>query len=150
MNKGKIMSEENDKPPKSFYWISGVALVWNLMGMSAYVAQVTMTPEAMNALPEAERMLYENVPSWATSAFAIAVTAGTLGCVLLLMRKALAMPVLIASLLGVLAQNFNSFVLMDSMSVLGAVAVIFAAAVTIIGAYLIWFTNDSKKNGWLN
>jgi|TARA_B110000196_G_scaffold315545_1_gene325343 hypothetical protein len=144
------MSEENSKPPKSFYWTAGIALVWNLMGMSAYVAQVTMTPDAMSALPEAERMLYENVPSWATSAFAIAVTAGTLGCVLLLMRKALAMPVFIASLLGVLAQNYNSFVLMDTMSVLGAVAAIFSAAVTIIGAYLIWFTSDSKKNGWLS
>jgi hypothetical protein len=144
------MSEENSKPPKSFYWTAGIALVWNLMGMSAYVAQVTMTPDAMSALPEAERMLYENVPSWATSAFAIAVTAGTLGCVLLLMRKALAMLVFIASLLGVLAQNYNSFVLMDTMSVLGAVAAIFSAAVTIIGAYLIWFTSDSKKNGWLS
>jgi len=144
------MSEENGKPPKSFYWTAGVALVWNLMGMSAYVAQVTMAPEAMNALPEAERMLYENVPSWATSAFAIAVTAGTLGCVLLLMRKALAMPVFIASLLGVLAQNYNSFVLMDALSVLGPVAAIFSGAVAVIGAYLIWFTGDSKKNGWLN
>lgn len=144
------MSEENGKPPKSFYWTAGIALVWNLMGMSAYVAQVTMTPDAMNALPEAERMLYENVPSWATSAFAIAVTAGTLGCVLLLMRKALAMPVFIASLLGVLAQNYNSFVLMDTLSVLGPVAAIFSAAVAVIGAYLIWFTSESKKKGWLN
>jgi hypothetical protein len=144
------MPEENSKPPKSFYWTAGVALAWNLLGMSAYVAQVTMTPDAMNALPEAERMLYENVPSWATSAFAIAVTAGTLGCLLLLMRKVLAMPVFIASLLGVLAQNFNFFVLMDAMAVLGAVAAIFSAAVTIIGAYLIWFTDNSKKNGWLN
>ena len=144
------MSEETSKPAKSFYWTAGVALVWNLMGMSAYVAQVTMTPEAMNALPDAERMLYENVPSWATSAFAIAVTAGTLGCLLLLMRKALAIPVLIASLLGVLAQNFNSFVLMDTLSVLGPVGAIFSAAVIVIGAYLIWFATESRKNGWLN
>lgn len=144
------MSEENAKPPKSFYWIAGLALVWNLMGMSTYVAQVTMTPDAMQVLPEAERMLYENMPNWVTSAFAIAVTAGTLGCLLLLMRKALAVPVLIVSLLGVLAQNFNSFVLMNAMSVVGTAGAIFSASIVIIGIYLIWFAYDSKKNGWLN
>ncbi len=108
------MSNENGKPPKSFYWTAGVALLWNLMGMSVYVAQVTIAPETLSALPDAERMLYENVPSWATSAYAIAVTAGTLGCLLLLLRKTLAIPVLITSLLGILAQNYNSIILMDA------------------------------------
>ena len=144
------MSQENGKPPKSFYWTAGIALVWNLMGMSAYVAQVTMAPDALNALPDAERTLYENVPSWATSAYAIAVTAGTLGCLLLLLRKALSIPVLVASLLGVLAQNYNSIILMDALAVFGAVGGLFSAAVIVIGIYLIWFATDAKKRGWIN
>jgi len=142
------MSEENNKPPKSFYWIAGVALVWNLMGLGAYVSQVTMTPEMLNALPEAERALYENWPAWATSAFAIAVNAGVLGCLLLLLRKSLALPLFVLSLVALLAQQFNTYVLMKALPVVGPVDAVFSAAVVVIGVYLIWVANDAKQKGW--
>ena len=93
------MPEESNKPASSYYWTAGIALVWNLMGFSAYIAQVTMAPEALNALPEAERALYENVPGWATGAFAFAVSGGVLGCVLLLLRNGYALPVFIGATL---------------------------------------------------
>ena len=61
------MSEKvQDAIPRSFWIISGVALVWNLLGVAAFVMQVTMTEDALMKLPEAERMLYENIPAWAT------------------------------------------------------------------------------------
>jgi len=142
------MSEENSKPPKSFYWIAGIALVWNLMGLGAYVSQVTMTPEMLNAMPDAERALYENLPAWATSAFAIAVNAGVLGCLLLLLRKSLALPLLVLSLVAALAQHFNTLVLMKALPVVGPGGALFSAAIVIIGTYLIWMANDAKKKGW--
>ena len=144
------MSEGSNKPAKSFYWIAGVALVWNLMGLGAYISQVTMTPEMLSALPDAQRALYENLPTWATAAFAIAVNAGVLGCLLLLLRKSLALPVLILSLVGALVQQFNAFVLMNAMSVMGPVGAAFSAAVVFIGAYLVWMANDAKGKGWLS
>lgn len=143
------MSEDNNKPASSYYWVAGIALVWNLMGFGAYIGQVTMAPEALNALPDAERALYENIPGWATGAFAAAVSGGVLGCVLLLLRNAYALPVFMISLLAVLVQNFNSFFLMDAMSVVGPVGATFSAAVIIIGVYLIWFTMDATKKGWI-
>jgi len=143
------MPEENNKPAKSYYWTAGIALLWNLMGFSAYIAQVTMAPEALNALPEAERALYENVPGWATGAFAFAVSGGVLGCVLLLLRNGYALPVFMISLLAVLVQNFNSFFLMDAISVVGPIGAVFSAAVVVIGVYLIWFTMDAQKKGWI-
>ena len=54
------MAEQSTKPPKSFWILSGVALVWNLMGVMAYVVQSLMPDEAIAALPVAERALYEN------------------------------------------------------------------------------------------
>ena len=145
------MSESlNGGPPKSFYWIAGIALIWNLMGLGAYVSQVTMSPEVLAAMPDAERTLYESVPAWATAAFAIAVNAGALGCLLLLLKKALSLPVLILSLVGVLVQNFNTFVLMGALSVVGSAGAAASAAVVVVGVYLVWFANDAKAKGWLS
>jgi len=144
------MSEGISKPAKSFYWVAGAALVWNLMGLGVYISQVTMSPDALNALPAAERALYEDMPAWATAAFATAVNAGVLGCLLLLFRKALALPILILSLAGVLAQQFNTFVLMKAMPVVGPAGTGLSAAVVAIGVYLVWRAKDAKGKGWLN
>jgi small-conductance mechanosensitive channel len=141
--------EATTSVPKMIYWISGAALVWNLLGVAAYVGQVTMSPEDLAALPEAQRALYENVPTWVTSAFAIAVNAGALGCLLLVLRKALALPVLIVSLVAVLVQMYHSFFMSNAMEVMGVAAVIGPAFVIIIGIYLVWFANDSKSKGWI-
>ena len=77
----------SSKVPTSFLVISGVALVWNILGALAYVVQVTMSPEALAQLPEAEQAIYANLPSWVTAAFAIAVWAGVAGSILLLLKK---------------------------------------------------------------
>ena len=64
------MNEEvTAAPPKMFYWVSGAALVWNLLGVMAYVGQVTMSPDVLQAMPEEQRALYENMPAWVTAAF---------------------------------------------------------------------------------
>ena len=135
--------------PKMFYLISGAALLWNLLGIAAYVGQVTMSPETLAGLPPEQRALYENTPAWVTSAFAIAVNAGAIGCLLLVLRKALAMPVLILSLAAVLVQMFHNFFLSNAVEVLGAAATVGPTFVIIVGIYLVWFANDAKTKGWL-
>ena len=120
------------------------------MGLGAYVSQVTTSPEMLVGMSDAERALYEDLPAWATAAFAIAVNAGALGCLLLLFKKALAVPILILSLVGVLVQNFNSFVLMGALSIVGPAGAAFSAAVVVIGVYLVWFANNAKTKGWLS
>ena len=136
--------------PKSFYWIAGVALIWNLLGVGAYLSQVTMSPDALNALPEAERALYENVPAWATAAFAIAVFGGAVGCLLLLLKKALATPVLIASLLGVVVQMYHAFFVANSIEVYGPGGMIMPIMVIVIAIFLVWYSMSAKKRGWIS
>ena len=63
------MSEETSGgTPRSFLIIGIVALLWNLMGVMSYIMQVTMSPEALANMPEAERALMESLPAWATGA----------------------------------------------------------------------------------
>jgi len=140
---------ESTKLPVWYWIVGGLALVWNLMGVAAYVAQVTMSEEALAALPEAERALYETVPAWAVGAFALAVFGGALGCLLLLLRKRLAMPALVVSLVGVLVQMSHSFFIADSMEVYGPGATVMPIMVVVIAILLVWHTRSSTARGWL-
>jgi hypothetical protein len=137
------------KPPASFWIISSAALVWNLLGMMAYVMQVSMDEAALAALPVAERAMYENFPTWAVSAFAIAVTAGVLGSLLLLLRRAWAEPVFIASLVAVIVQDVGAIFVAGALETMGAASAVMPALVLLIGLYLISYSSSAKKKGWL-
>ena len=84
-----MTTTEQTKPTTSFWVISTIALLWNLLGVMSFFMQVFISPEALDVLPEAERALYDSSPAWMNVAFAIAVFGGALGCVGLLIKKGL-------------------------------------------------------------
>lgn len=137
------------KMPAWFWIIARLAVIWNLAGVGAYLADVTRSDAALAALPQAERALYEAVPAWATGAYAIAVFAGLGGSLLLALRKNLATAVLGLSLAGVAVQMFHAFALSDTIAVVGPASVIMPAVITVIAAALIWFSVYAKRRAWL-
>jgi hypothetical protein len=145
------MSERvQDAIPRSFWIISGVALVWNLIGVAAYVAQVTMTEDALMELSEAQRMFYDNIPAWATGAFAVAVFGGALGSLLLLLRKAWAAPAFIASLAGILIQQYHAFILAGGVEIFGPGGLILPAVTLIIAVLLVWYSRNASAKAWIS
>jgi peptidoglycan/LPS O-acetylase OafA/YrhL len=114
----------------------------------AYIMQVTMSPEALAALPEAQRQLYETTPAWATAAFAIAVNGGALGCVLLLLKRNLAGIFLQLSLAGVLVQMAHAFFMSKSFEVYGPGGMVMPIMVIIIAVFLVVLANKAKANHW--
>jgi len=144
------MSDEiNGKPPTSFWVFSGAALVWNLIGLIFYYGQVTMTQEAVQRLTADQQAFFASTPTWATSAYAIAVTAGVLGSLLLLFRKAWAVPVFVLSFVGIVAQDLHAFLLSNALEAFGMNGMILPAIVLVIGAALIWYSRGAKANGWI-
>jgi hypothetical protein len=135
-----------NKPTPTFWIISIAALIWNLMGVSAYLGQAYMTDAILKALPEAEQLYYTNMPAWVTAAFAFAVFGGTVGCILLLLKKKLAIVLFILSLLGVLTQFVYNFFIQDYMEVSGSNSIM---PIIVIGvaAFLIWYSKKSKEDG---
>lgn len=123
-------------------------LVWNLLGVMAYLMQVTMSPEVIAALPEAERQIYENTPAWATAAFAVAVNCGTLGCLLLLLKRNLGGLFLRLSLAGVLVQMYHAFFVANSFEVFGPGGIVMPVLVIIIAVYLVILAAKAKANRW--
>lgn len=144
------MAEETlGRPRRSFWIISGAALVWNLIGMAAYVAYVTKSEEVIAAMPEAERAMYDN-PEWVTAVFATAVTAGTIGSILLLLRRGWAVPVLALSLIAVVVQLIHLFTMSNAMQVAGAQSAVMPLLVTVVAAYLVWYARAAKAKDWLS
>ncbi len=135
--------------PRSFWILSGLFLVWNLMGVMAFLMQVTMSDEALAVLPEAQRDLYLGTPAWANAAFAVAVFGGTLGCIFLLLRKSWAVPVLILSLAGVAVQMFHAFFLSPALEVLGAGGLVMPVLVTAGALFLIWYARRARSRNWI-
>jgi hypothetical protein len=138
------------KPPKWFYIVAGVALVWNLMGVIAYLQDAMITEAEIAALPAAEQIFYQDIADWAVSAYAFAVWGGFVGCLLLLLRKKWATPVLIVSLLGVLVQMYHAFFIVDSMAVFGPGELIMPIMVVAISIYLVYFSRQATANDWIS
>lgn len=143
------MSEKlKNKTPAWFMIAAVILLVWNLFGVMAYIMQVTMSPDALAALSEEERLLFETTPAWATAAFAVAVNGGAVGCLLLLLKKNLAGFFLQLSLAGVLVQMFHSFFMSQSYEVYGPGGMAMPIMVIAVAVYLVILAATAKSNGW--
>ena len=139
-----------NKPPLWFWIVGVVALIWNLMGVMAYIGQAFMTDADLAALPEAEQALYTNYPAWATAAFAIAVFGGAIASITLLLRKKLAKTLFIISLLGIIVQMIYNFFISEAMDVYGPGGMIMPVMIIIIGVYLILFCNKCITKNWIS
>ena len=127
-----------------------LAIVWNLLGVMAFVGHMMMTPEMIAELPPAEQALYTSVPLWATIAFAFAVFGGALGSLALLMKISLCYPLFIASFVGVVVQMFHSFFISNSYEVYGPGGTIMPIMVLLIALVLVRFAAKGKKNNWFS
>lgn len=133
-------------PPKWFWVVSGIALLWNLLGVVAFIGQMTMDPAS---LPPAEMAFYESTPVWATIAFAVAVFGGTLGCIGLLLRQSWAFLMLAVCLLGIVVQIGHSIFIGDGIEVFGPAGLVLPAFTFTIGVALVWFARFADQQNWL-
>ncbi len=139
----------NDKPTTTFWIVGGAALIWNLIGLVFYIGHVTISPEALAAMPQAQQDFFAGTPTWATAAFALAVNAGVLGSLFLLFRKAWAVPMFLLSLVAVIVQDVDAFVLRDGFSVVGINGIIIPSMVAVIVIALLFYARGTKEKGWL-
>jgi hypothetical protein len=141
----------NGRPTTNFWIIGGAGLVWNLVLLLFYVSEVTATPEAMaGGFSQAQIDFQMGKPVWATAAFAIAVNAGAVGSLFLLLRKAWAVPMFVLSLTGVLVQNVHAFGLANGLEVWGTNGLILPALVVGISIALLLYSHSTRKRGWIS
>ncbi len=139
----------NGRPNMNFWIIGGAALVWNLIGLIFYIGQVTMSADALAKMAEAQQEFFASTPMWATAAFAIAVNAGVLGSLFLLLRKSWAVPMFVISLLAVIVQDADAFIMRGAFSALGVNGIIIPSMVIIIAIALLLYSRTTQQRGWL-
>lgn len=132
-----------DKPGWNYWPVVILGLLWNLMGCMNYITQ--SNAELVATLPESYQALIVGRPAWATAGFALGVFGGAVGCILLLLRRKVAIPVLVISLLGV------AVTLAHSVMVAGLqMDVILSTGMSlVVAAILLWVAQSAKGRGWL-
>lgn len=139
------MTDSTNKPPVWFWIVSVVALLWNGLGVMAYLARAFATEETIAALPEEQQAEFlTEYPAWYTAAFAIAVFAGALGCLSLLLKKKFAYTLLIISAIGAIVQHTYLFMNVDMPSVVMPLLVI------AVCLFLIWFSKNAISKSWIS
>lgn len=112
-------------PPRWYWIVAGLALLWMLFGTFALVMDLTTNEAALEGLSEAERQLYAARPTWLFIVYGIAVLGGLVGVIGLLF-------------------------VMGAIEVVGAAAALpFPLAIFTIGVLLLWLALRSKRRGWL-
>lgn len=141
---------QNSNKPATFFWVIGVlALIWNALGVIAYLGQKLMTDEMKVMIPADQLEIIEKTPAWATAAFAVAVWFGLLGCIVLLMQKKIATTLFIISIIGVLTQLVYNLFLTNAIEVFGNQSLLQPLITVSVSIYLIWHAKKCAGEGIL-
>jgi hypothetical protein len=133
--------------PKWYMPVAIVALIWNLIGCAAYLGDVMLTPDDIAKMSTDQQALYAARPAWSVAATAVAVWAGVLGCLGLILRRRWATPLLIASLAGVVVQDVSLFV-MSAQAQVPAAAFVLQGLVLLIAIGLVLLARRATARGW--
>jgi hypothetical protein len=139
-----------ERAPLWFRITSVLALLWNLAGLFAYVSDATMGPEDVAKLSAAQQAMYAARPMWAVVATGIATIGGTLGSLALVLSKRWALPVLWASILGLVVQDAAMLSLPGGISSIGAVPVALQTFVLLVAIGLVLLARKGIARGWLS
>ncbi|MEA3000073.1 MAG: hypothetical protein QOK17_1906 [Sphingomonadales bacterium] len=133
-------SSASTAAPLWFRLIAGLGLIWNLFGVYAYL-------QAVGVLPGAPAdMTSKAMPAWVVAAFAVAVFAGALGSLGLLVLKRWAKMLLALSLLAVLVNDLWAFMLHAG----GEKQLVMPILVNLIAILLVWLAYWADRRGWLS
>jgi len=133
----------------SFWLISLIFLIWNVMGGANFFMQ--MDAEMVAGFPDTHRAIIEGRPLWATGGFAISVFCGALGCILLLFKKASACYLFAASLLGTIVTMIHTIIIARSVITFSAGEMIVMIALPlIVAAFLLWYSKLIESKGWIS
>lgn len=139
------------KRPSPGYWIIAVlALVWNLIGVAMWYLQVTLSAEQLALLTEPQRLVHAATPGWLDIAFAVAVFAGVLGALGLLLKKRWAGTLFLLSLIGLLVQVIGGYVVTPAWSAYGLAGLAMPVVLLAIALFLLWYANRAQARGWLS
>ena len=144
-----VTETDKDVPGTAFWGIAGIALIWNLMVLTAFQATMTMSEQDLRALPVAEQAFYTEMPVWVNVAFAVAVIGGLLGSLALILRRRWAVGLFALSLVGVVIQRIHMFFMSDFIEVVALQRMVLPILVFFVAVFLLLYSMRVRRKGWL-
>jgi len=132
-------------------WLPGFGvlfLLWNLMGIAAFVSQWTMSAADIATLPQSQRDLWVSMPGWAWAAYAVAVGVGTRVRIGLNLRRVWAPLAFAISLIAVLIQfSYPFLIAQGAQSDMRMLA--FPMFIVVLGVLQWQLSRHWQRRGWL-
>lgn len=125
-----------------------VSLLWNSVGAMDFVMTQTRNVAYMKGFTPAQLEFYYGYPLWVVVAWGIAVWAGVMGSLFLLLRKRMAVQLFLSSLACMVLTDIYNFVLSKGLEVMGGAETLIFAAVIFVTGVLLWvYARSMFKRG---
>lgn len=132
---------------RNFWIIATLFLLWNLAGDAAYLMQATQDLDVLARTDPVGAEAFRTMPTWAWSAYAVAVWGGTAGAIALLLRRKIAITLFAVSLVAVLVQFGWTFLGTDLIAKKGFGAAAFPLLIALICLVEIaWARRQAKAD----
>ena len=134
--------------PKWFTPVAVLALLWNLLGCFMIWMDATLTPDAVAALPADQQAIHAARETWMVIGSIVAVAAGALGSLGLVLKRRWATPLLVLSVLGLIVQDLG-FVMIARTLPIPTAGWIMQGLVLVIAILLLVMARKAARGGWL-
>jgi hypothetical protein len=135
------------RPVARWYMAAAVAaLLFTLIICAGFAKHVMTDP---STLPLDERTAFDALPLWLTTVFGVGVLAGLLGSLMLLLRRKAAQPLMLLSLIALLAWVGGILLVPQVRETSTANDLAVAIVIAAITWTIFWFARHSRQRGWL-
>jgi hypothetical protein len=134
--------------PRWLLWVSILLLVWNAIGIVAFISQFGMNARDIALTDDIQRDLWSHMQSYVWVAYGIAVAGGTTGATGLLMKRRWAVWPYAVSLIAMIVQFTNPY-LLHVASTRQMSIMTFPMILIAIAAAQVMLARRSLRAGWL-
>jgi len=144
------MSEDASQPPPRapwHLWVVGIlGLLWNSVGAFDYFMTQTRNESYMDQFSPEQLGSILGFPMWLVVFWALAVWGGVLGALFLLLRKSLAVPVLLVSFLAMTVTAIHNFVAANGLYATGGTGLAFVLLIFVFALGLWLYAAKARRN----
>jgi hypothetical protein len=137
------------RPPWHLWVVGILGFLWDSVGAFDYLMTETQNESYMSRFTPEQLEFFHGFPTWVVAFWAIAVWGGLLGTILLLLRKRLAVPVLLASFLAMVVTAIHNFLLSDGLEVMGGAGAAFSVLIFAFALCLWLYARAMSQRGVL-
>ena len=137
--------------PKHLYIIGIIVALWDSMGIMAFLVSVTRNDEFMKAAGHSQEAidLTYSLPMWDFAIWGIAVFSGLGGVACLLMRKRIAVEILVVSFICAALSNLYCVFFTDWLKIMGNESMVMIVVVIAVAAGIAFYSRKMRDAGVL-